>query len=313
MRDLFYTGSGPYCYSNSLAMVLGDSAPAPGVIEVLTGAPFGIALLGGRMPFFDPYGWTPEFGLDIAIGLLGWRCETVRGGMREEAADRLRRAVARGPVLMGPVEMGMLWYQPDMSGPIGADHYLVALGVDDDRVLMHDPQGYPFVTLPISELMSAWQGGKLDYGQPFSMRYGFVREREVSTEEALRAAVPNAIEFLRNRQDLAVAPGTVGGAQAALGMAELLAAGPDAEMKTHLVYFALRVGSRRLSDAARALGALGMDDAAAVALTQSRLLGTMQYDVVTDDFVSAAAKARLLAPTYERLAAELEAAVVPTR
>lgn len=34
-----YIGSGPYCYANSLAMVLGSAAPSPAVIEVLTGSP----------------------------------------------------------------------------------------------------------------------------------------------------------------------------------------------------------------------------------------------------------------------------------
>jgi hypothetical protein len=50
-----YIGSGPYCYANSLAMMLGPAAPPPSVIEVLTGSPFGIELIAGRLPFFDPY------------------------------------------------------------------------------------------------------------------------------------------------------------------------------------------------------------------------------------------------------------------
>ena len=32
-----FIGSGPYCYANSLAMMLGSAAPEPAVIEVLTG------------------------------------------------------------------------------------------------------------------------------------------------------------------------------------------------------------------------------------------------------------------------------------
>ena len=40
-----YIGSGPYCYANSLAMMLGSAAPGPAVIEVLTGSPFGAELI----------------------------------------------------------------------------------------------------------------------------------------------------------------------------------------------------------------------------------------------------------------------------
>jgi hypothetical protein len=59
-----YTGSGPYCYVNSLAMMLGEASPPPGVIAVLTGSPFGFVLLGGTLPLFDRMarrqrsGWT---------------------------------------------------------------------------------------------------------------------------------------------------------------------------------------------------------------------------------------------------------------
>jgi hypothetical protein len=52
-----YIGSGPYCYANSLAMALGPTAPSPSIIEVLTGSPFGMHLLGGRLPAVRPYGW----------------------------------------------------------------------------------------------------------------------------------------------------------------------------------------------------------------------------------------------------------------
>ena len=49
-----YVGSGSYCYSNSFAMLLGEHAPSTAVIETLTGGPFGMQLLAGKLPFFDP-------------------------------------------------------------------------------------------------------------------------------------------------------------------------------------------------------------------------------------------------------------------
>ena len=52
-----YIGSGPYCYANSVAMMLGPAAPTPSVIEVLTGSPFGFQLLGGQLPLFSTTSW----------------------------------------------------------------------------------------------------------------------------------------------------------------------------------------------------------------------------------------------------------------
>ncbi|MFD7917556.1 hypothetical protein ACFV30_44015, partial [Streptomyces sp. NPDC059752] len=109
---LGYVGSGPYCYTNSLAMMLGEESPSTSVIETLTGSPFGAQLIGGSLPLFDPYGWHPETGLDAAIALLGWSCERSDGGTPAEALERLRTACSRGPVLVGPVDMGLLLYQP---------------------------------------------------------------------------------------------------------------------------------------------------------------------------------------------------------
>jgi hypothetical protein len=81
-----YIGSGPYCYANSLAMALGPAAPSPSIIEVLTGSPFGMHLLSGRLPLFDPYGWDDR-GIDDAIALLGWTC-------RRQGADDGEQALA---------------------------------------------------------------------------------------------------------------------------------------------------------------------------------------------------------------------------
>jgi hypothetical protein len=38
---------------------------------VLTGSPFGLELLGGRRPLFNPLGWDPQIGIDAGLDLLG--------------------------------------------------------------------------------------------------------------------------------------------------------------------------------------------------------------------------------------------------
>ena len=118
MRHLPYVGNGPYCMVNSVAMLLGERGPSTAVVEVATGGPFGMQLIGGRTVFFDAYGWTPDLGCDRALTAIGWRAEKTSGGNPEEAIDRLRTAVAHGPVAVGPLEMGYLRHHPEMTGPI---------------------------------------------------------------------------------------------------------------------------------------------------------------------------------------------------
>lgn len=69
--------------------------------------------------------------------------------------------------------MGHLRHQPGRTGPVGADHYLVAIEMDDESILMHDPEGFPYVRLPIDIFLQSWQTTTLDYGTSFTMRHGF--------------------------------------------------------------------------------------------------------------------------------------------
>jgi hypothetical protein len=230
----------------------------PSVIEVVTGSPFGLQLPAGRMPLFDPYGWDPDRGVDDAIALLGWTCHRQGAGDDEQALAMLQDAVKAGPVLVGPAEMGLFSHQPEMTGPIGADHFVCVLEADDKLIRFHDPQGFPYATLPAGDFLAAWRADTIRYkASPFTLRSDFRRVRDVSSEAALRAALPGAVAWLRGRDDLAVPPGTIGGAAAARRLAHLVEVGLDAEVYGHLVYFAIKVGARRLTDAATALTDLG--------------------------------------------------------
>ena len=73
----------------------------------------------------------------------------------------------------------------------------------------------------------------------------------------------------------------------------------------HLGYFAIRVGARRLSDASACLAFIGESKAASIAGEQARLVGAMQYPLVTGDRITLARLLRRLAPTYEQLQASL--------
>jgi hypothetical protein len=295
---LHYVGSGPYCYANSLRMVLGPLAPEVSAIEVLTGSPFGLHLRPGLLASFDPLGWDPGLGLDAALDLIGWECERAAGGSAAEAVRRLRDA--SGPVLVGPVEMGLLRHQPGSGQVIGADHFVVVLGVDGADVLFHDPHGYPFATLPVAAFIAAWAQNSFGYpAEPFTMRTGFRRVRSVDVHTALRRSLPAARRWLTPPADAPTA--------SAERLAGLVEVGLTAEQTGHLVQFAVRVGAHRLADAAEWLGRVGHHEAAAVAAHQAQLVGGLQHPLVQGDRTAAAALLRRLAPTYAELAAALAA------
>ncbi|MFC3450172.1 hypothetical protein [Amycolatopsis speibonae] len=299
--DLPYDGSGPYCYAHSLAMMMGSEAPGIGVLETVTGSPFGMQLVGGSMPFFDAFGWDPDIGIGEALDVLGWRAETVSEPDPGTAFARLAESLADGPVLIGPVEMGHLRHQPGMTGPIGADHFLVALAADGESVTAHDPQGYPYARIPRTDFAAAWRADTVDYGKPHTMRTNFVRHTVVDEEAAIVASLPRAIKRLSGEHGAGLPPGSLGNADAALALAARIEAGCDPELRGSLMHFAVRVGARRLSDAAVCVRRVGHGEAAAVLTTQARLVGSLQYDLVVEDDARAARTLRTLAPTYAEL------------
>ena len=308
MQHFPYIGSGPYCYANSFAMMFGDHAPSTAVIEFATGSPFGMQLIGGKQPFFDPYGWDPEKGFDDALRALGWTSKTSKASSSEEALRNLELALRNGPVWVGPVEMGHLRHQPGMTGPIGADHYVVVLEVAGGRVLMHDPQGYPYASLPLADFMEAWRAETLDYGEPYTMRTGFERLSRVSEEDTILASIPTAIRWLSMEGDHKMPAGSLGNGKAAEELARMIENGCDEELRGHFIHFAVRVGARRTNDAAVCLRRIGNLEASATAAEQAQLIGSLQHHLVAREDAAAAASLRRLAPTYEKLLSALRKA-----
>lgn len=293
-----FVGETHGCYSDSLQIALGPAGPGESVLEVLTGSPFGLSVYHDGRPFFAPAHWTPEIGLNDAMDLLGWSCERVHSD-RDAAVEVIRHAPRTGPVLIGPVEMGLLPHHPGLGQAIGADHYLTALGLEGDMVVLHDPRAHPYAVIPLEMLLAAWQTETLSYPvEPYNLRTNFHRVRQVEVADALRAMLPAAAAYLA---------GSVA-AEAAEAAARLLDGGLNTFQYFHLADFMVCVGARRRGDAAILLGGIGCAEVAQTLDHQARLIGSMQYPLVSGDYAAAAAAMRKLAPTFAQLHQELLAA-----
>ncbi|MEC3976895.1 hypothetical protein [Amycolatopsis sp. H20-H5] len=290
-----YLGNGPYCYANALSMIFGDAGPGPAALEILSGSAFGMTLRGEDLPYFSPAEWVPETGIPVILDLLGWTCDK-QASTPEAAIAELREASRTNPVLAGPVEMGLLPHHPNMGVAIGADHFLVVFGVEGDLVRAHDPQGFPFATIPVDALLTAWNTESLVYDVPsYQIRKNFRQVREVPLETALRASLPAAVKWLEGNSSRL----------AAERLAEVVEAGPNHIQHKYLTEFSVSCGARRLADAAVLLHDLGAIAAAKVLDEQANLVGALQHPLTVGENATAAALLRRLAPTYERLRDEL--------
>jgi hypothetical protein len=289
-----YVGSGPYCYSNTLSMVVGEGW-RPGLVETLTGSPFGFQMVG-PLPLFDPAGWDPDTGLDQALDLLGWGSDRETLASADEALARLSTLCTQGPVFVGPMEMGLLRHQPGSDRPIGADHFVAVLDAGPEGVTMHDPQGHPYAWLPRADFVAAWGSDTLGYGSGrFPLRTNFRRVAARTPQDAVRDLLPLAHRWAHG--DPASGTGTVAALRDLASRAE---AGLGAPALPVLQHFSLRLGARRRVDAALELA--DWPRLAGILDRQARALGRAQLAAVGGAGTTLATTFRRMADLQEELA-----------
>jgi hypothetical protein len=294
-----FVGDSHRCYADALAMTLGTAGPGESVIEALTGSAFGMYVDDRGRPLFSARRWNPERGMNAAISALGWECERIAGDW-DAALEALRHFTRSGPVLAGPFEMGILPHHPGIGKPIAVDHYLTVLGFEDNVILMNDPLGHPYTTVPVDSLFTAWQTKTLAFTiEPYSLRGNFRRVRDVDTGTAVRQMLLGGLKYLEESSS----------AEAAEAAAEVLERGLNTELYFYLAAFEVCAAVCRRTDAAELVSSLGYAEIAATLDYQARLIGSIQYLIVSGDTPAAATVLRKLAPTFDQLRLELAAAI----
>lgn len=306
-----YTGSGAYCYANSLHMCLraagaGVDLPAPGFLECLTVMPFGASYLrlpAGATAFLSPITTDPDAGITLALNALGWTCDEWGGDNADEALACLRDGLAHGPVLLGPLDNGFLPYYPGYKGEPGGDHYVVALAIEGEAVRLHDPAGYPYAVAPLADALMAWRADSVEYQHiPYRMRARFRQTEARTRANAIARTLPHI------RAHLTADPGgpiKYGGRRALQLLADDLR-GPDAaRFGPLLTRFHLPLAARRALDAAAFLADAGHPEAAALLDRKARCCGAAQLPAARGDYDAVAVTVDEIAAIHEAIAAVL--------
>ena len=165
-----FEGRISYCLAKSLKMLLdhqGQHFPLPFLESVGTETfgfiyvppPAGIAVLG------HPYHIAGE----RMLRRLGFQFDNPSFDAPEPALAALGAALEHGPVALGMLDMGFLTYDPDCARKRGADHAVVALELRKDAVVVHDPDGYVAVPLPLPDLLRAWKAEGIYTGKSYML------------------------------------------------------------------------------------------------------------------------------------------------
>ncbi len=148
----------------------------PALFEACTTVPFGIAHVPADPNRLLNSIVDPDIGLDLACSALG--IKTVRRCFRTQndhnkAIGELIRLLDDGPVVLGPLNMGLLPYLRNRQQFIGLDHYIVAVCYEPvlDEVTILDPERVGLVHTELQNLIPAWGAEDLLEGRgPYTMR-----------------------------------------------------------------------------------------------------------------------------------------------
>lgn len=243
-----------YCYSNSTAMLLSsiDEAVSPRLLEAVSGVGLGAFISTDGLPFFSGLKSEPDEGISRALRLLGFAAlETAFEKPESTAAfEQLRSNLKVGPVLLGPLDMVHLTYNPTRPNFSGVDHFVLVFGVKGDQFVLHDPAGFGDVLISEADLEKAWRADAIEYKRGHFRSW--CRPRRVSTRsqgDVFGDAVAAFKNLYADARTEAAASGRLHDEAAISEMVAWMTNGTlSPAQRGHLTRFALPLGVKRALD-----------------------------------------------------------------
>ena len=188
-----YFGDVSLCYSYSLAMALdayGYDFKADFLEAIMVmGNGASIVKEDEQHPlvFFD--NGMPDLSISHSLKILGFDYEDfyLKDGMEvdlEEVKGKLETFLSNGPVVLGPLDMGHLTYNPNHTILYGVDHFVTVYDIDNRYLYLHDPAGFACMKVAFKDILEAWKAEAIDYKRgAYSMWGNFKRLKTPSQTE----------------------------------------------------------------------------------------------------------------------------------
>ena len=302
-----YVGNAKYCYANTTAMLLAgiNEHISASLIEVLTGVGLGAYLEIDGLLFFSNLTARPDIGISKAMEILGF-------SFKENFSERsdidpfgaLENDLQSSNAILGPLDMSYLVYIPGHQYMRGSavDHFVLAYGIDQDKLYLHDPAGYPHVSITRPEMLLAWKAENIGYRRGY-YRYWVSPERKASPSE--EEVYHQALRFFKSiyeessaksvKEDIAI------GRDVLLMVAERIEAEALSQEEVgHLARFALQLGAKRALDFASFFSSCNKT-LADLKYSQSRVFGEAHSCLLRKDWSGTAHQFRQLADLTEKI------------
>lgn len=306
--EIFHDGYW-YCYANSTAMLLASigETVSPRLIEALSGVGLGAFQTPNGLPFFSGFAGLPDKGISAALEMLGFAFEETAFDQAEpDPLDRLPALLERSPAILGPLDMQHLVYNPLRPPFPGVDHFVLALGVEGERIRLHDPAGFAHALIDRETLKTAWRADTIVYKRGHYRSWSLPRRKASVPEDALRE---KALAFFRGlyaeAQIIARQHGAkIDGALIRDWAQTMERQGFNPGQMGHLTRFALPLGAKRAMDYA-AFFAPFRPALAEIKQRQARAFGACHSQTLAQDWRAAAQTLLVLADIEDEIGAQL--------
>ena len=193
MNMQMYFGDVSLCYSYSLAMALdayGFDFKADFLEAIMVmGNGASIVKEDEEHPlvFFD--NGMPDLSISHSLKILGFDYEDfyLKDGLEvdlEEVKGKLETLLSNGPVVLGPLDMGHLTYNPNHTILYGVDHFITVYALDGQYLYLHDPAGFACMKVAFKDILEAWKAEAIDYKRgAYSMWGNFKKIKSPSQTE----------------------------------------------------------------------------------------------------------------------------------
>ena len=248
LRLIPFLGWRMNCYTVCLGNVLAHKGEDVDLLfhHNLTTIPFG--------PFrywqnhFAVLGISPEDGIERCLDTLGYSSVHMHFTQEKEALKALMDALSSEPVIIGPVDMGYLTYDPFYKQKRTADHYVVGIGFDEDFLWVDDPEGKIHTPIPFSDFVEAWRAEEIRYKKgPYSMRIVKEKSKQPSPKEIFTKTLKLAA---KSQQEKHGPWGALSGSEALEQLARDIKTTRSSRLLKHLQYFTLPTSNQRCFDCA---------------------------------------------------------------
>jgi len=289
MKNFTYLGNSAYCYSNSTAMLLASIGEkiTPSLIEVVGGVGIGsYALPGTNISFLSGYSGLPDKAISRALKTLGFEFkEEAKENPDNPPFEETKTILETSPVVFGPLDMGYLIYDPDHEQHNEVDHFVLVYDIKENEAFLHDPAGFPNVSIPLEKLGLAWKAEKIQYKEGY-YRYWTLPKRvsNPTGEEIYKQSIKNFQDIYLTGEKYAKLKNQIVDYDAIILMAENIDKGLLKPFETGMLTgFVFPLGARRASDFSEFFRSHNQD-LSEIKAKQSRLLGSCHTQAVAENW-----------------------------